>query len=144
MTTLIPNADTLHQSAAEWWDDLGYHVSTQGYDEAHPLAQWDDIVPLLDGYTLDEEVREHLHNLAGYEPCEAQAEIALIEYARLALDAARSVEAALRRAVDAYVAGDLVAVLEALDEASSVEMEWGDDPASSALRAALVGDHADD
>jgi|GEM_PF-3172636 len=143
MATLIPNASTAHESAEDWWSDLGHCVHTyEGYDEVHPLAQWDDIVPLLDASLDDEEVRSRLRDLAGYKPC--QAETALIEYARLALDAARSVEGALRRAVDAYGRQDVAAVLSALDEASSVEMEWGGDPASSALRAALVGEDGDD
>jgi hypothetical protein len=50
------------------------------------------------------------------------------------------VESYLKDAVAAYKASDLDGVIEALEYASSVESEHGDDPASSWLMDALIDD----
>lgn len=106
-----------HESAEEWYDSLGYHVSAEDGDHAHPVCSLDEVDT--------------------YEP-QSDAEASLLEYARAARDAATAVESALERAVTAWRDRDLAACIEALDEASQVEREYGDDPAAQALRDQLL------
>lgn len=106
-----------HESADDWYDSLGYHVSTDDGDQAHPVCPMDEV--------------------DAYEP-QDDAERDLLAYARAARDVAASVEDALKRAVDAWHARDLPACVAALDEASSIEREYGDDPAARVLRERLL------
>lgn len=61
-----------------------------------------------------------------------------LDYADRAADAARGVEAYLRDAVAAFFLRDLKGVLDALEDASHIEREWGDDPATQELTRKLL------
>lgn len=105
------------ESAEEWYDSLGYHVSTDDGDVVHPVCAMGEVDT--------------------YQP-QSDAERDLLVYARAARSVAQAVEAELRRAVDAWRARDLSACVTALREASSLEKEYGDDPAARVLRDTLL------
>jgi hypothetical protein len=63
---------------------------------------------------------------------------ALVERAREVRSDAEDICALLDEAVEAYRAGNLVAVLDALSSARDAEREHGDDPATRALREQMI------
>ncbi len=70
------------------------------------------------------------------------AALRLIAYARTAWEAAQNVELWLEDAVQAYHDRDLDACAEALEAASSLESDWGDDPAAKELRRQLIDENS--
>lgn len=120
---LIQGADTEHEDAIDWYQSYGAHIETEHHGCIEPMVVgYAD----LDGNDVDirSDLLRHYPNL--------------LKKARAIREAADGVEAALEAAVSAYEAGDVDGVIEALDEASSIEREHGDDPASSWLREKLV------
>ena len=114
---LMPKADLQHESSSDWYDSLGYHVSTDEGDFCHPVCDIDLI--------------------ESYEPKD-KAEKALLSYAKDAKLTAESVEESLNRAVFEYKNNNLIGVLEALKESSDLEREYGDDPATQRLMRNLL------
>jgi hypothetical protein len=140
--TLITTQTPPHESAEGWWESLGHHVSDSTGDWTHPIAEWAEIEPLLEDGMGDEDILAALEALdPGFRGgMTTEAALALVAYAREALDAAREVEGYLEAAVAAWASRDLDATIEALDAASAAEMEYGDDPATSELREQLLED----
>lgn len=144
---LIDAADTAHETAEEWWADLGYHVTTEEMgDICHPICEVDDL-----GDCDEDLVRKLLARDSAVNECPTDeggrdlvsAYSDLVAYAREAWAAATTIAGLLETAVAAYHRGDLEAVLAALDEASQVENEYGDDPATWSLRSRLIEDEDD-
>ncbi len=137
--TLAPEAATKHQSGEEWYDDYGWHLSTERHGdiclqevEYDWLDDGDDAAVaalLVAGLPdpCDEEDAEDLQSCAE----------GVVARAREIREAADSVESLLDAAVAAYEAGDVDATVKALCEASSEEDEHGDDPATQTLIHAL-------
>ncbi len=67
---------------------------------------------------------------------------AVVKLAKGVREAAETVCGLLDEAVEAYESGDIEAVIEALDSAASTESEHGDNPATEALRKALLVEEA--
>ena len=114
---LRPEADLEHESASDWYDSLGYHVSTDEGDFCHPVCDIDLV--------------------ESYEPKD-KAENTLLSYAKDAKLTAEAVEEALNQAVIEYKNNNLNGVLEALKESSDLEQEYGDDPATQRLMRNLL------
>ena len=126
---LRPSANTAHDSAEDWYASYGAHVSTEEYGDVSIQAvdyDW------LDGDDVAEKVLEDYPEMS-----EAEAD-KLVERARDVRYAAEGVCDNLDDAVTAYKAGDLAGVIEALEAASSVEGEGGDDPATQELAERLL------
>lgn len=126
-TTLKLNADTDHEDARALYGNYGAH-STVEFD-------W------LDGD--DDEAAELLK--AEYPELSDDEAEGMIALSRRIREDAEDVESQLEAAVEAYEAAKhdedetaIAAIIEALETASSIETNHGDDPASKALRAALL------
>ncbi len=124
-----------HESAEEMWESLGwacdYDDRAGGGQVEHPVCT----VEQLDTLT-DAEILAVIAVDCGR--AERDAYESAIVYARAALADMRSIADSLDAAVDAYQAGDMAACIDALDSASREESEYGDDPAATALRKALI------
>jgi hypothetical protein len=126
------NADLTHEDAKNWYENYGWHISTEKEGDVTLDAveyEW------LDG--TDNEVISKLLKIYDLTDHEA-AVIAFM--ARKVREAAETVVGLLDEAVEAYQRGDLAAVLEVLDKAARVEWEHGDCPATRALRSQLLDD----
>jgi len=139
LVVLRLDAATDHTDVEDWYDGLGYSAGWDSGDDgrdsgdvAHPVCTIEQLDGLRDGQIVSAECPD------GASDEERDAYASAVEYARTALDAARGCVDALERAVVAYEAGDLRGVIDALVEASQVESEYGDDPATSALARALL------
>jgi len=156
---LRTNADTSYESAEDMWDSLGF--------PGHPAcslkqlkAEKDDdrlanklgaprLAPLwrelkqaaADG---DEWLEQSIMERIDLAQMERDEILGAITYGRRAIEDMRGIAAALRDAVMAYKAGDLEGCIDALEMASSLEREYGDDPAASELRAQLLDEDEDD
>lgn len=128
---LKQNADTSHETAAEWYASYGAHVCTQHHGDITP-----DVVDYDSLDDDDDEIAEALMDI--YSDLTRSEADEIIALARRVKDAADAVVSHLEDAVKAYKADDLAAVVDALDCASSEESEHGDDPSAKALREALV------
>lgn len=130
-------ADTTHETAQDWYDSYGWHLSTEDGDVVLQAVDYDWLDE--DDAAVSARLREDgLDDLSGDEIA------SLIEHARTIRDAAQEIESLLEDAVSAYDAGDLDACRRALLDAESIESDHGDSPASSSLAAALLdtGPHA--
>jgi hypothetical protein len=136
-TQMQLNANTDHQTASEWYDSYGAHTYSEARDCDIPLqaveSEW-----LADGLD-DDEIIEMLGD-AGIRGDDARE---CLRLARRIWAAAVEVEEALAAAVEAYADGDLDAVLDALDCASGLEKDHGDDPATAELRLKLLEESAE-
>lgn len=129
---LKPNADLDHESAKDWYENYGWHITTEKEGDVTLDAveyEW------LDG--TDDEVCAKL--LETYDLTDSEA-AAIVFMARKVREAAETVADLLDEAVAAYQRGDMDAVVEALDEAARVESEHGDSPATDDLRSQLLDD----
>jgi len=128
---LKDNARTTHESAENWYDGYGAHITTEECgDICHSAVDFDWLEH------DDSEVAELL--LASYPNLSADDRESLVSMARRIREAAESVVGLLEDAVAAYEEGDLDATVAALDAASSEESDHGDDPACRSLRDALL------
>lgn len=129
---LRDNANVGHDDAAEMFSCYGWHTSTGQGDICLQVVDtaWledgkteDEIVELLvaDGAVLDRDAAEEIAAKAVSVWADMQA-----------------VEKALARAAEAYVAGDLSGVVEALHEAGNMESDHGDDPSTDGLASQLL------
>ena len=131
------NADTEHETAAEWYSSYGAHISTEHHgDLTHDTVDFDD----LDDD--DAEIVERLQEV--YEDLSEDEAESLIALARSIREAAESFVSNLEAAVEAYEAGDLDQVIEALEAASSEEKEHGDDPSAKQLHKQLLEEVKDE
>jgi hypothetical protein len=131
-----------HETAEELYNSLGYHVSTENFDDiSHPVVSFsalddDDDVILMrlmedDGWEDDKEDNELAAELRdAYED--------LLDYARNARDYAESVVSCLDEAIASHKKRDLYATLEALEGARSIEDQYGDDPATENMASQLL------
>lgn len=128
---LRSDADTTHEDAREWYGSYGWHMTTENAGDVELQAVEYD---WLDGTNAD-AVAKLLADDSDLTDDEAES---IVEMARTVRDAAESIESMLNDAVTAYEAGDIDAVLAALESCRSSESDHGDSPASQSLRAALV------
>lgn len=129
---LRENADTDYESAQDLYDSHGDHVSTEDHGDISvdmTYYSWTD-----EGVDTETAIRE---NWDGLTEDEVEAIAAMCRKVR---EAADSVVDALGRAVIAYNAYDFDACVAALNEASSIESDHGDDPASRGLRGELLAE----
>lgn len=133
-TGLVEDADTSHETAQDWYEAYGQHLST--------LNAGDVCIQDVDFDWLDDEddsdVRDKL--LESDDRLSSDEAEALVGMARSVREAAEEIIGLLDEAVEAYDAGDREACIKALDAAKTLEMEHGDCPASSSLRDALIVD----
>jgi hypothetical protein len=131
------NADTSHETAQDWYGSYGDHISTESHgDLTLGTVHYDWLDD--DDSAIVERLQKSYKDLS-----EDEAE-GLIALARGVREAAETVVSNLETAVEAYEAGDLERVIEALDASSSDERHYGDDPATQALRAQLLLESADE
>lgn len=104
------------ETPAEWYNALGY--SPDGH-HCHPVCAIDEV----DAFVGSTAVEEALH-----------------EYAEAAAEAAHDLSEALLDAVGLAARGeDREDIEEALDRASRIEREYGDDPSVQRVREILFG-----
>lgn len=130
---LADNADTSHESVAEWYDSYGAHTSTEHHGDLEVQTVASD---WLEDDLSDEEIATELRGAfdeLGNDEIES-----MIALARRVWDAAEGVVSSLDAAVEAYQAGNIEGVLDALRAARADETDHGDDPATSALAAKLL------
>lgn len=127
---LQPAADTSHESGKDWYDSYGAHIETEHYGDLEVQAvcwEW------LDG--SDENAERILSRDRELSRAEAEE---LVTLAREVRDAAEAIDSLLGDAVSAYQVGDLEACKRALLSASSIELDHGDDPATTDLAGKLL------
>jgi hypothetical protein len=128
---LVRDAKIDHEDSREWYDNYGWHLTTEeAGDVCLQAVEYD----WLDG-TDEDAVCKLLDSDADLIRDEAEA---LVEMARTVRDAAESVCGLLDEAVAAYDRGDVRACRQALLDAWSAESDHGDSPAASALADALL------
>lgn len=131
-TGLAADADTSRETAQDWYEAYGQHIST--VDAGDVCIQAVDYDWLDDDD--DSDVRDKLiesDNRLSSDEAEA-----LVGMARSVREAAEEICGLLDDAVAAYDAGDYDACVEALDSAKMLEIGHGDCPASSGLRGKLI------
>lgn len=128
---IVENADLEHETAEEWYGAYGAHISTEHHgDLKHDVVEYD----WLDGD--DSVIVERLQEM--YDELSDDEADSLVALARGIREAAESVVSNLEAAVEAYERRDIAAVIDALEAASLVERDHGDDPASRQLRMQLL------
>lgn len=135
---LSPNADKSHATASEMYSDYGWHTMCQICGEQYELQT----IEYIDLQNLNaDDLRDKVTAAVYSDDCD-HGDIAdeLIDRARNIADDMESIESSLDEAVVAYNADDFKGTLDALDEASSLERDHGDDPASRQLRKQLIVD----
>lgn len=138
--SLRPNADTRHDDAREMYDCYGAHVTDHEYDDEGELAMERDIsMQAVEFDWLDDDdddaVAEKIREEIGCTPDAAEQLLALARRVRADMEA---IAEQLDEAVEAYNAGDLDGVSEALRSARSMETDHGDDPSTRELVEKLV------
>lgn len=115
-----------------WVHNLGF--STEGPEGSymHPIAPVSVLVETIDAHTDDTDALAALRRGGYAHGIPDNAAETLIEYARLAIEAARLLEERIIEAIRAHEAGDYEAAGAAFDDASGIESEWGDDPWTAA------------
>ena len=130
---LRENAATDHEDPEYWYDAYGAHISTTAYGDVRIQEidpQW------LVAYADDEELVAAHKGAHAYLTAKESA--ALVARARTVWDAACDIHSYRERAVDAYLDGDLDAVVEWLKTAEMEERQHGYAPAAEALRLQLL------
>lgn len=134
---LQPNADTSHATASEMYEDYGWHTMCQICGKQYVLQTiaYDDIK------LSDEELREKVAADVRSDNCDHDG-IAdeIIGAARRIADDMGDIAEYLDEAIKAYDVGDFAGVVDALDAASSIERNHGDDPDARHLREQLIID----
>lgn len=128
---LNPNAKLKHETAREWYESYGWHLSTELAGDVELQAvtwEWAE----LDTETAIANLMESDSDLS-YD--EAQT---IVVKAKEVREAAEPIVSYLELAVDCYKQGDLDGVTASLDVCRGMEMDHGDCPASNALRADLL------
>lgn len=133
-TGLADDADTSHETAQDWYESYGSHLSTLNAGDV--CIQAVDYDWLDDDDDDDSDVRDKL--LESDDRLSSDEAEALVGMARSAREAAEEICRLLDDAVEAYESGDYAACVKALDAAKSREMEHGDCPASSGLQDQLI------
>ena len=127
---LTKNANLTHETAQEWYESYGWHMSTE--NEGDLLLQEVEFDWLDDG---EDAVGKLMEAKPGLLQEEAEG---IVDKAASVREAAEAVEASLEEAVTAYRNSDLQGILYALNRARLTELPHGDAPASNALRAELL------
>lgn len=130
---LAESASTSHETAEEWYDAFGWHLSTErAGDVTLQVVGYADLATQTD----DEIVAQLLADDEDLTRDEAES---IVAKAREVAESADEVEAALAAAVGAYRAGDRSGTIDAIVEASRIESRnGGDDPAAQALAEQLL------
>lgn len=127
-------AEAKYETAAGWYDDYAAHIDTkhagsvdvQAIDYAW-LDDDDDAVIAARLMTEDDKLSR-------------DEALSLVSLARDVRASAEEVEAALAEALDCARRGDATACLDALDEASQIESQHGEDTATQHLRDQLIAE----
>ncbi len=133
---IIPSADTTHETAEDWWDGYGWHLSTEESGDITLQAVGYD---LLDSPEAAIAALQQKHPRLGEDEAEA-----IVEMAFKIKEAAEAIESLLKQAVEAYTSGDLVAVIQSLDKCRSLESQHGDSPATKSLQEQLLLEDEDE
>ena len=129
---LAESASTSHETADDWYDAYGWHISTERAGDVTLQA-----VAYADLAQCDEEIVCHL--LAEDDDLQRDEAESIVAMAREVAASADEVAAALEAAAEAYRAGDRSGTIAALVEASRIERRnGGDDPAAQALAEQLL------
>ena len=140
---LRPNADTSHESAEDWYDSYGAHVSTERGGDVCVQAVDYDWLDEDDDAVIAKLIEDKTY-LPKHEEAEYQCDItedeaaSIVALARWVRESAEEIEGLLNDAVKAYESGDLAQTIEALEAASRQEGNHGDDPATKALTEQLL------
>jgi hypothetical protein len=129
---LNADADTEHETAEEWYDSYGWHLTTENAGDAFLQAVEYD---WLDDYDDDAVIARLLESDDQLNRDEAAS---MVTKAREIRECAESICDLLDEAVEAYQQGDADKVEELLDAAKSHESDHGDSPASDSLRSSLL------
>jgi hypothetical protein len=135
---LSDNADLTYEDARDWYDSYGWHIPTKREGDVLLQAVKYDWLDDADDQVVIKKLRAKYKRLT-YDEADA-----LVACARMVRDTAEQVESLLEEAVEAYLRGDLDGVIEALDQAASLELDHGDSPASNSLRSQLIDDDDED
>ncbi len=126
-------ANVDHEDPEYWYDAYGAHIST--------AAAGDVCIQEIDPQWLvaypDDEALVAAHKGA-HTALTKEERAALVSRARAVWDAACDIHYYRERAVDAYLQGDLDAVVEWLKTAEMEERQHGYAPAAEALRKQLL------
>lgn len=125
-------ADTTHESAEEWWEELG---AAAGY-HSHPVCRWRDLKKFSDETLVDRLMQGETGSRRDLEDTRQDIEY-LVEYARRGREAAEELEGLWEATVACFEKGDVVGALEALRAARRVEDEYGDWPSTRDLAERL-------
>lgn len=129
---LIADADTNHEDARDGYDAFGYHVSTDGEGVMLQEVEYDWLDDLDDDEIVDKLSMDH-------PEADRPALAHLVRMARSVRETAEEVEGLLDEAVEAYEAGDVDGVIDALDRCENVETRRGGAaPAALGLRSKLL------
>jgi len=126
------NANTEHQNAQAWYAGYGARIDTDDGGISHEAVDFDWFDDGATNSEVAEKLMENYNNLTADERDE------LVQLARGIREAAETVVGLLEDAVTAYDAGDLEAVIAALDLASCEETDHGDNPATRYLSGKLL------
>lgn len=130
-TRLRDSADTTHETASDMYDAYGWHLSTDERDIPLQAVQYDWLDD-ADDVRVAGRLRAADSDLTDDEAMD------LVVMARGVREAMEGVSDLLDDAVDAYRRGDCEGCARALEHASAVESDHGDDPATDALREQLI------
>lgn len=130
---LAESASTSHETADEWYDAFGWHLSTErAGDVTLQAVAYADLATQTD----DGIVAQLLAEDEDLTRDEAES---IVAKAREVAASADEVDAALETAAEAYRAGDRSGTIGSLVEASRIEQRnGGDDPAAQALAEQLL------
>lgn len=131
-TGLAEDADTSHETAQDWYESYGQHLSTVNAGDVCIQAVDYDWLDDADDSDVRDKLIESDDRLSSDEAED------LVSMARSVREAADEICGLLGEAVEAYEAGDYEACIQALEAAKSLELDHGDCPASSELRSRLI------
>lgn len=144
---LCPDADTTYDSGADMYDYYGAHASSDYYgDISIQLVEYAWLDDSDDRAVIQRTIRaigpRDTDDTDGADRRAVAEELVCVARAvRSDMDA---IAAMLADAVAAYDAGDVEGVIEALDQAASLESEHGDWPSTRSLRERLICDDCGD
>ncbi len=125
--------------AEAWWKALGY---TPDGHHVHPILPWADFGG---DYDRDELVKMATGKISVPQTDDTAADVAivwdtatqLVDYAIRGREAAEAIAEATDRAIEAAARNDQAEVVSALKDSYSAESEWGDEPETQRVAAAL-------
>lgn len=130
---LRADASTHVEAASDWYDEYGAHISTEDAGDITIHAIDYDWLDESDDDVIYDEHYDEIDDLMTRDEA-----LELIALARSVRESAETVEGSLEAVVEAYEADDLDGVIEALEIASDIETDHGDDPATEDLMRRLL------